>query len=41
MMADRFDDRFRMVLSIAEALREEFGVGSTPTPAGKGPRRGW
>lgn len=34
-MTDRFDDGLRTVLAIAEALREEFGVGIDAHPGGE------
>ncbi len=35
-MSKGFDDGLRMVLAIAEALREEFGVGIDAHPGGEG-----
>jgi hypothetical protein len=34
-MADRFDDGLRLVLAVAEALREEFGVAIDAHPGGE------
>jgi hypothetical protein len=34
VMADRFDDGFRLVLAVAEALRNEFGVEIDAHPGG-------
>jgi hypothetical protein len=35
-MSERFDDKLRSVLMIAEALREEFGVSIDAHPGGRG-----
>ena len=39
-MSDSFDDGLRLVLTIAEALREEFGVAIDAHPGGEGTEAG-